>query len=486
MKEQIVNLLSKINSAARKQSGPGLSAKTVAEYNAARNKPNASHICHAPFSNMYFNVHGDCAPCWLTFLEPDSYPEKSIHEIWFGEKFQTLRDKLKNYDLTHKCNVCLKNLQTGNYTSVLARAYDINKVKKYPTMLELEVANTCNLECVMCIGELSSSIRKNRENLPPLESPYDEKFADQLEEFLPHLEEIRFNGGEPFLIPLVYTMFEKIEKINPKLKIVIATNGTILNNKVKTWLNRLNIHINLSLDSLTADIYETVRVNAQFKRVLENFEYFMNYAKTNNRTICIMVNPMRNNWHEMPEFVRFVNKYDINLWFNTIHRPVDWAIWSLPASELKEIYETLSEVKFEPELNYSSKTAYNIGLYNNLVNVQFKNWWKEAEERESVEEVKKEDPAKIDAESVVKKKLTNFLYNHFNEGEEQKKQRQAQLFEKLDHINETVLKRNKDLNFYTLILDAPGDVLYTKLESKSVNSLVEDFENWFIQKNAAS
>ncbi|MEX0812902.1 MAG: radical SAM protein [Chitinophagales bacterium] len=485
MKEQIVNLLSKINSTARKQSGPGLPAKTVAEYNAARKKPNSTHICHAPFSNMYFNVHGDCAPCWLTFLDPDSYPEKSVREIWFGEKFQTLRNKLKNYDLTHKCNVCLKNLQTGNHTSVLARAYDINKIKEYPTMMELEVANTCNLECVMCIGELSSSIRKNRENLPPLESPYDDKFADQLEEFIPHLEEIRFNGGEPFLIPLVYTLFEKIEKLNPGLKIVIATNGTIYNNKVKSWLNRLNIHINLSLDSLTADIYEEVRVNAQFKRVMENFEHFREYTKTNNRTMCIMVNPMRNNWHEMPEFVRFVNKHNLNLWFNTIHRPADWSIWALPANELKEVYETLSKVEFESEYNYSSITTYNIGLYDNLVNVQIKNWWKEAEEREKIEKIKESNPAPVDAKSAVMKKLNNFIYTHFNEGEEQKKQKLTLIDEKLNHINEVLKDRNGEVDFYTLILESPTGDLYTKLESKSVNSLVEDFENWFLQKNAA-
>src|SRR5690606_2476667 len=141
---------------------------------------NTSYICHAPFSNMYFNVHGDCAPCWLTFIEPDSYPQKSIREIWFGEKYQSLRKNLLAYNLTDKCNVCLKNLQNGNYTSVLARAYDVTEPADYPSMLELELGNTCNLECVMCIGELSSSIRQNREKLPPIRSPYDEAFVEQL------------------------------------------------------------------------------------------------------------------------------------------------------------------------------------------------------------------------------------------------------------------------------------------------------------------
>ena len=90
----------------------------------------------------------------------------------------------------------------------------------------------------MCIGELSSSIRKNRERLPALKNAYDDNFVQQLEEFIPHLKELRFNGGEPFLINEVFKIFEKVEKLNPKLKIVIATNGTVVNYKVnqaKSW-----------------------------------------------------------------------------------------------------------------------------------------------------------------------------------------------------------------------------------------------------------
>lgn len=486
MKAKAIDLLSKAVGVINPKKGPGLENKVIAAYNAARGKPNSNTICHAPFSNMYFNVHGDCAPCWLTFLDPDSYPQKSIHDIWFGEKFQAIRNHLKDFDLTHKCNVCLKNLQTGNYTSVLARAYDVNEIREYPTMLELEVANTCNLECVMCIGELSSSIRKNREKLPPLTSPYDDKFADQLEEFIPHLKELRFNGGEPFLIELVYKIFEKVERLNPNLKIVIATNGTTLNNKVKSWLNRLNIHINFSLDSLTPDIYETIRVNAKFSRVIENFHFFREYTKQNNRVMCVMVNPMRNNWHEMPEFIRFTNKHNVNIWFNTIHRPADWAIWSLPSQKLKEIHTSLSSVQFEKEYDYSSITANNIKVYKNLSEVQIKNWWKEAEERAIVENTKQSTSvSSADPELIVKNKLTNFIYEHFKEGEEQKKQRLKELFAKLEKINDTLVQRNSDINFYATIIEAPSDVLYTKLESRSVNSLVEDFENWFLQKSVS-
>lgn len=471
-----------INSGARRE-GIGLKASVINRYNASRERLNTRYICHAPFSNMYFNVHGDCAPCWLTFIDPDSYPNKSVREIWFGEKYQTLRNNLLAYNLTDKCNVCLKNLNSGNYVSVLARAYDVNEPADYPSMLELELDNTCNLECVMCIGELSSSIRRNREKLPALHSPYDDAFVEQLEEFIPHLKELRFNGGEPFLIKIVYQIFEKVEKLNPGLKIVLATNGTILNNKVKQWLNKLNIHINFSLDSLTPAIYESIRVNAKFERVMEHFQYYREYCREKKRTLCIMVNPMRNNWHEMPEFIRFVNKHNVNIWFNTIHRPLEWSIWALPENELKQIYDTLSSATFSKEDRAAPLAAYNISIYKNLVQVQIKNWVQDAREREMRNE--KPEGAALsneDAKALLEKKIADYVYAKFNEGEEQKKYRLKLLMEKISAANTLLEERNGKIGFYLSLYQAPAELVYREFESRSINSLVEDYENRALQK----
>lgn len=81
-------ILKFINRFTRKPSGVELASDVIADYTASRGKLDNTYICHAPFSNMYFNVHGDCAPCWLTFIDPDSYKEKSIREISFAVKIR--------------------------------------------------------------------------------------------------------------------------------------------------------------------------------------------------------------------------------------------------------------------------------------------------------------------------------------------------------------------------------------------------------------
>src|SRR5690606_6216470 len=108
-------------------------------------------------------------------------------------------------NFNHRCSVCKTNVENGNHVSVLSKLYDYNyEVQEYPAVMEFELSNKCNLECVMCKGELSSTIRKQRDKLPPLNTPYDSTFVEQLKEFIPHLKEAKFLGGEPFLIDIYY------------------------------------------------------------------------------------------------------------------------------------------------------------------------------------------------------------------------------------------------------------------------------------------
>lgn len=376
-----MNILSKIRNKFKFQTekAPNLPNELIKSYYQSRTIADKRYLCHAPFNNMYFNSVGDIANCWLTFDNPERYSEdKTLKEIWFGQKFSNLREHIKQFDLSKRCNTCLKYMENGNHVNMLAKAYDNDfPLSDYPTMMEFELSNTCNLECTMCTGLLSSAIRANREHLPKLKNPYGKKFVSELEEFIPYLHEARFNGGEPFLIKMYYDIWERVIRINPDCKMVIATNGTTLTTRVKEVLEQGNFHINISIDSLIPERYAEIRVNGNLNKVLENFEYFKNYCKERNRNICVMVNPMRNNWEEMPNFVEFCNQHNVHLWFNSIMYPEELSLWNLPQNELKMIYEKLSAVKFQKTENITDYAfVHNTTLYYNLVERQIKDWIK--------------------------------------------------------------------------------------------------------------
>lgn len=428
-------------------------------YYRSREIKNLKYLCHAPFNNLYFNSQGEVSNCWLTFDDPEYYDEtKSIRDIWFGEKFTKLREAIKDFDLSYKCNTCKNHIDSGNFVNVLARTYDNEyAIIEYPSMIEFELSNTCNLECTMCTGVLSSVIRKNREQLPALKSPYGDKFIEELREFIPHLKEVRFNGGEPFLINIYYKIWDLIFELNPNLKIVVATNGTILTPKVKKYLERGNFHINISIDSLNPIIYSKIRVNGNLKTVLNNFLFLKNYCLTRKRVICVMVNPMQQNWEEMPDFINFCNEHNVHVWFNTIIRPYNQAIWTLPASELENIYNTLSNIQLNASVNTPNGLyAYNKSIFTNFVHKQLKTWLEEAQVRESMTHI--HTPEKSESEQFEDsiKKLIQLQFGTESEASSV----MGMLQEKIQFINE--------------YLDGklPQEIYYRKLNSVNLSSVL--------------
>ena len=324
-------------------------------------------FCKAPFNNMYFNTRGSVSPCWKLPGYADAWSaDRSISDIWNGDKFQKYRDALRQDVFLKRCDSCKKEHDEGVWP--LAKAYEDYPINDngYPSMLEIETSNKCNLECIMCSSELSSGLAK-RDGVGLLE-PYDDSFREQLKEFIPHLTELRFNGGEPFAQQMVLDICEDVSKIKPDLPVSIATNGTVMNKVVKHLMDVCTLHINVSIDSLIPDRYSKIRVNGDLKKVLKNLEVFKEYCNKYNRQLSIMVNPMRNNWEEMPLFLDFVNKHKCYLWFNTVMYPKHLSLWNLPSSELEHIYAKLTE------MTHRRKGLREWHKLDHLVNDQIKTW----------------------------------------------------------------------------------------------------------------
>ena len=324
-------------------------------------------ICHAPFNNIYFNTQGQASPCWkLPGYVDDWSNNRSINDIWNGDKFNKYRDALSKDIFLDKCKECKKDIDNGVWP--LAQAYNEYPINDngYPSMLELEVSNKCNLECIMCSPLLSSGLAK-RTGLGLLE-PYENTFREQLKEYYPHLKELRFNGGEPFAQQMVLDICDDVSTIRPDLPISIATNGTVFNKVVRHLMEVCALQINVSIDSLIPERYSTIRVNGKLDKVMKNFEHFKKYCEKYDRQLSVMVNPMRNNWEEMPKFLDFVEEHNCKLWYNTIVYPENLSIWKLPSETLNTIYNTLSK-----ECKERTGMAEHHKL-NHLVESQIKTW----------------------------------------------------------------------------------------------------------------
>jgi molybdenum cofactor biosynthesis enzyme MoaA len=334
------------------ESNVEFNAETISEFNKDRSPNLTANICNAPFNSLYFGHEGKvCVCCHSRYYEIGRYPKENISDILKGKRLEILKSEMSKYYLGPGCAVCKNQILAGGHATVKAKQYDQFTIRPdgYPTFMEFELSNTCNLECEMCTGVFSSSIRKNREKLPPIISPYDQAFVDQLSEYIPHLERANFLGGEPFLINVYYDIWDKIVDIKPKLNIYVQTNGTVLNNRVKQLLEKGNFSIGVSLDSLQKDTYEMIRKNAKFDTVYENVQWYKDYCKRNGSYFGISVCAMPQNWTELPDMVRFANENEFPIFFNTVLDPKHMSFDSLREMQLDEIIAVYEKVDLPNE-----------------------------------------------------------------------------------------------------------------------------------------
>lgn len=331
--------------------------------------------CIAPWTSMSFNIDGTVTACCLNRKTSVSIEGKTIKDVWESKEFQELRNKVRKNDLTYDCQICLEKINNNNIESLKANDYNkYTPISNYPKVMEFCLENTCNLACEMCNSILSSTIRKNK-GLEPLKSYYGNDFVQQLNPFIPHLQEAIFAGGEPFLIPRYYNIWEKMISINPKIRISVVTNGTVLNKRIKELLERGNFNINISIDSSERNNYLAIRKNADFEKLIRNFNWFNEYAKKKKQYINIPICPMVLNWKTIPQTIKFANQHNATINFIHVDRPLHVALKYADKQLLKQIIAYYKSISFSNIEQCNS--ALNISKFNELI-IDIEKWEKNA------------------------------------------------------------------------------------------------------------
>jgi MoaA/NifB/PqqE/SkfB family radical SAM enzyme len=383
------------------------------KYQNARPLGIRKNICYAPLKNMFFTSDGNVIVCcYNRSYQIGKYPEQSIKQIWEGEPITLLKKKLISYDFSLGCKYCLDTIESENYEAVGAIQYDIVPLnRKYPVIMEFETSNSCNLECIMCSSKFSSSIQRENDTTFELKNPYDTEFIFQLEEFIPHLTIAKFLGGEPFLIPLYYKIWEKIIEINPKCLMRIQTNATVLNNNIKELLSRGNFRIGVSLESFNKNTYETIRKKGDFDKVMENIKYFIQYSQQHNYFLGISVCPIQQNWKEIPEIVERCNQLNALIFFNTVINPSDCSLYHLPLDKIKEVRDCMLSANLSHKTEIEKKNSVR---FNDFVN-QLRFW---VQQKEFIIKTREDDKQKLKSISIqsiiddLKKDLQKYYSTH--------------------------------------------------------------------------
>ncbi len=436
------------------------------EYNSFRNV-GEKMLCYAPFHSLTFLPTGDVAVCCFNQEKfVGHYPDNNIDEIWNGKVIDEFRRDIRKRILCNGCEECYAQIKNKNYYSALAWHYDFLRTKKNTPELksiEMQLSNKCNFECIMCSGELSDSIRRNREKADNYDNCYDNAFVKQLIPYITNLENIACSGGEAFLNPLYYKIWDIVIQYNPKCRISVSTNGSLLNETIKHYLSVLKYNFAISIDAVDSDIYKSIRIGGDLNKVLENFLYYKDYCNKAGTSMIVKICPIRQNVFHIPEVVEYFCKNNTYIQFNTVYFPPSCSLWNLSHKELEKIIRHLKNFQKTPS-NKIEGTNYN--RYDNLIN-QLTKWKNAAEKREE-----------LNLSAMTDSKLLDNLYrsisSYFKEIDNSSAKKEAQdIIEKINisfnAVGDEKAKRAALEYFYAI----PTTYLIPQIKNRSTEMLIQ-------------
>jgi molybdenum cofactor biosynthesis protein A len=231
--------------------------------------------------------------------------------------------------------------------------------------LRLAVTDRCNLRCLYCMPAAGLNWLPRKDILS-----YEE--MERLLSILSQagITKLRFTGGEPFMRKDFIHLLESVSKKQWFEKISITTNGTLLLPHIPR-LKELGIHsVNLSLDTVNKQRFETMTRRDDFDTVMKSFHSLLAHGIRTKVNAIIMEGKNDEDILALAELakdyhvdVRFIEEMPFN--GTGKYAPIKWNAHNI-ISHVREHYPDLTKLQDEPT---STVSSYHIPGFKGNVGV---------------------------------------------------------------------------------------------------------------------
>jgi radical SAM protein with 4Fe4S-binding SPASM domain len=294
-------------------------------------------FCPLPFGSLFVDIPGRVSPCCKFEGEVGNINNNSLNEIFHNKAMTTLRAQMKDGIQPNACRVCW-DVEKNGVTSLRLHAIDkyqdqndhgwIDNLKIRD--ISISPSTLCNFKCRICNSYSSSQIAveelkhttdpgkisylKGMLKLTNWDSSYFEQSLQELDYDFDHLHVM---GGEPFLLPELAGILEKVIKSgnSKKMQLEFNTNGSQFSNKIIKLFNQFKkVEVLLSIDNI-GPRFEIER-GGLWSAIKENISQF---AKINSETVSVKLAITVNiqNLLYLDELVEFARqeKFGIVWWY---------------------------------------------------------------------------------------------------------------------------------------------------------------------------
>lgn len=238
-------------------------------------------FCPVPWTGFIMNPNGDVKNCVLATDVLGNINNNNIQNILEGEKNTEIKGCMTQHKKHSSCTGChLNEADKTGFNIRSDRYYYLKELVGVPystydttdttlSTVDMRWRNTCNLGCVYCGPELSSTWAKELNETIEV----DEQQLAQTKEYVlanaPNLKNVYLAGGEPLLMK---ENSELLDRLDPSCTVRINTNLSNIKGPVFKRASKFrNVHWTVSVETMGAE-FEYIRHGAKWDTFVENLK----------------------------------------------------------------------------------------------------------------------------------------------------------------------------------------------------------------------
>lgn len=238
-------------------------------------------FCPLPWTGFIMNPNGEVKNCVLSETVLGNINTTDIEDILQGEQNTQIKQCMNIHEKHSGCTHCHRheagttsyNIRSDRYyylkalSGVPYSTYDSNNTSLHT--IDMRWRNTCNLACVYCAPELSSTWQKELGVDITVDETQLAKTKKYVLENAPNLKNVYLAGGEPLLMK---ENVELLDRLDPSCEVRINTNLTNLKSPVYKRASKFrNVHWTVSVETMAQE-FEYIRYGAKWNTFLENLQ----------------------------------------------------------------------------------------------------------------------------------------------------------------------------------------------------------------------
>ena len=291
------------------------------------NKKIPDKLCLIPFMGLNIHPTGEWQLCSSARKKYPLSSEENLSFIQEGENLKTVRETmLAGREVFPDCIACHKLESEGGESKrtrfnkkrleIYGKDMSYSTVYEKNKLIELDISfsSLCNLDCVTCNSEYSSSWIKHdlkaiseginfREVKRKKIWKMNRDFIDSIiDKSIKDIKLILIKGGEPLIDPNCFYFLKRLSEFKKEdLAVCIQTNGTAMDSKVISAIEALSIEISFSVDGLK-NYYNWIR-GFDFDKMMRNFKKL--HTTKNLKYSYFNYTVSAFNFHRVPDFIDF-------------------------------------------------------------------------------------------------------------------------------------------------------------------------------------